>query len=180
MQNTCAQTSLEKEELKRRRKNRDRSRTRRNVIQHFSRPFSKFCFIFISSRKSYRLPSRTRPSSTPLHHDLLRFRLPLTPVSLLFPALAFFLSLTLISHSIRRSRSVVTPLRLYKFYIIFMRHKVVEKPTKGGEKEERAEEFPYVQACSSVSFLSLPSPTGSHVAGRSGFQPPRARQPRLG
>lgn len=36
---------------------------------------------------------------------------------------------TLISYSIRPSRSVVTALRLYKFYIIFMRHKVVEKPT---------------------------------------------------
>lgn len=34
------------------------------------------------------------------------------------------------SHSIRPSRLVVTALRLYKFYIIFMRHKVVEKPTK--------------------------------------------------
>lgn len=49
---------------------------------------------------------------------------------------SFSLSLTLISHSIRRSRSVVTPLRLYKFYIIFMRHKVVEKPTE----EERGPE----------------------------------------
>lgn len=38
------------------------------------------------------------------------------------------------SHSIRPSRSVVTARRLYKFYIIFMRHKVVEKPTEEKER----------------------------------------------
>lgn len=50
-------------------------------------------------------------------------------------AFSFLLLLTLGSHSIRPSRSVVTARRLYKFYIIFMRHKVVEKPTE--EKRER-------------------------------------------
>lgn len=41
----------------------------------------------------------------------------------------FFSTQPRLSHSIRPSRSVVTALRLYKFYIIFMRHKVVEKAT---------------------------------------------------
>lgn len=53
-------------------------------------------------------------------------------VRLSFP---FSSQLTLDSHSIRPSRSVVTALRLYKFYIIFMRHKVVEKAT--ADRRER-------------------------------------------
>lgn len=37
----------------------------------------------------------------------------------------------------RPSRSVVTARRLYKFYIIFMRHKVVEKPTEERREKKR-------------------------------------------
>lgn len=58
--------------------------------------------------------------------------------SLLSTARAFLSPprVTLGSHSTWPSRSVVTARRLYKFYIIFMRHKVVEKPTeKRGEKK---------------------------------------------
>lgn len=82
------------------------------------------------------------------------------------------------SHSIRRSRSVVTALRLYKFYIIFMRHKVVEKPAKEGRGLERSESGAYRRGKASPS-ESHPSCTPfvpasrcfSHVAGRSGSHP---------
>lgn len=82
--------------------------------------------------------------------SLFRFRLLLAssplPTFSLHPCVFFSLQLTSPprgSHSIRRSRSVVTALRLYKFYIIFMRHKVVEKPTeerRGLERESGATE----------------------------------------
>lgn len=44
---------------------------------------------------------------------------------------------TLGSHSMWPSHSVVTARRLYKFYIIFMRHKVVEKPTEKRREKKR-------------------------------------------
>lgn len=167
MQNT--QTSLEKEELKRRRKNRNwsRSKTRRNVIQHFSRPFSQSFASFLSPRGNH-IDYRQGLAPLPLHSTTRSASIPHTPVSLplLFPALAFFLSLTLISHSIRRSRSVVTPLRLYKFYIIFMRHKVVEKPTKGGEKRYGWRGFPTSKLVPpSLSFPSLRRPVVTWLGG---------------
>lgn len=84
------------------------------------------------------------------------------------------------SHSIRRSRSVVTALRLYKFYIIFMRHKVVEKPAEEGREREleRSESGARRRGKASPS-ESHPSRTPfapascrfSHVAGRSGSHP---------
>lgn len=52
-------------------------------------------------------------------------------------AFSFLPRFTLRSHSIRPSRSVVTARRLYKFYIIFMRHKVVEKPTEERREKKR-------------------------------------------
>lgn len=62
--------------------------------------------------------------------------------SLLSTVRAFFLPprFTLDSHSIRPSRSVVTARRLYKFYIIFMRHKVVEKPAEERREKKRVRE----------------------------------------
>lgn len=93
----------------------------------------------------------------------------------------FFPRLTLPSgaHSTRRrSRSVVTALRLYKFYIIFMRHKVVEKPTEEGRRGlDRAHSATEGKSLSeSESPLSHPCRTPasrrcSHVAGRSGSHP---------
>lgn len=84
------------------------------------------------------------------------------------------------SHSIRRSRSVVTALRLYKFYIIFMRHKVVEKPAEEGRERVRTERERSASEGKSlsvrISSLSHPfrppaSCRFSHVAGRSGSHP---------
>lgn len=70
---------------------------------------------------------------TPLRalHDLASIY-PISSPSRL-PALAFF-SNPQSPTPYGGAVTVVTPLRLYKFYIIFMRHKVVEKPTKEGEE----------------------------------------------
>jgi len=94
--------------------------------------------VYSCTKESYRLPSRT--ATVPGGCSLFRFRLLLVPAVLPSRspdarAFSFLPWLTLGSHSIRPSRSVVTARRLYKFYIIFMRHKVVEKPTE--EKRER-------------------------------------------
>lgn len=94
--------------------------------------------VYSRAKESYRLPSRT--ATVPGGCSLFRFRLLLVPAVLPSRspnarAFSFLPLLTLGSHSIRPSRSVVTARRLYKFYIIFMRHKVVEKPTE--EKRER-------------------------------------------
>lgn len=83
---------------------------------------SFLCFDFVYYPRSPPGRNQRRSSFPPLDTSL---------------GSSFFLSLTLISHSIRRSCSVVTPLRLYKFYIIFMRHKVVEKPTNEEERGSR-------------------------------------------
>lgn len=114
--------------------------------------------------------------------SLFRFRLLLVPAVLPSRSpdarvFSFLPWLTLDSHSIRPSRSVVTARRLYKFYIIFMRHKVVEKPTE--EKRERVRARAEVRQRGSFSvqitplgFLSSPaSRHSSHVAGRSGSHP---------
>lgn len=88
------------------------------------------------------------------------------------------------SHSIRRSRSVVTALRLYKFYIIFMRHKVVEKPTEGGKRVRARERSATqgkglsVRVTPSCTLFTPASRRCSHVAGRSGSHPLVLARPR--
>lgn len=103
------------------------------------------------TEESYRLPSRTTtaPGGCSLCFDFVYYS-GIGPSSrrraaagsvlvrfLFFPATHPPLAPG--SHSIRRSRSVVTALRLYKFYIIFMRHKVVEKPAEEGRERVRTE-----------------------------------------
>lgn len=104
------------------------------------------------SRSSFSLPGRSCVFLFPLTHSLR-------------------------SHSIRPSRSVVTVRRLYKFYIIFMRHKVVEKPTE--EKRERVRARAGVRQRGNIlvqitplGFLLPPASRHcSHVAGRSRSHP---------
>lgn len=75
----------------------------------------------------------------------------------------FFSTQPRLSHSIRPSRSVVTTLRLYKFYIIFMRHKVVEKATA----ERRKRVGVRARRCAKGKFLRVhPSRTCVTPASR--------------
>lgn len=112
----------------------DQIRTKEAYLYFFNIHIPKFIFV----RRNHIDCSQERPQC--LGVALFRFRLLLVPVVLPSRspdarAFSFLPWLTLGSHSIRPSRSVVTARRLYKFYIIFMRHKVVEKPTE--EKRER-------------------------------------------
>lgn len=126
---------------------------RQRLLHIFSRPFSKFTklsLIFIPSRKSYIVKGRTPRSAS--------ISLPLPP----FFQLLLFLSSPQSPTPYGGAVTVVTPLRLYKFYIIFMRHKVVEKPTRRKEKRVGEELWvgwrglSRVQACSRLSPSSLP------------------------
>lgn len=136
--------------------------------------------VYSRTKESYRLPWRT--ATVPGGCSLFRFRLLLVPAVLPSRspdarAFSFLPWLTLGSHSIRPSRSVVTARRLYKFYIIFMRHKVVEKPTE--EKRERvraraggAAEGKLLGPNHPSRFPVTPASRHcSHVAGRSGSHP---------
>lgn len=106
------------------------------VLSHSSN-----CPEFISrTKESYRLLSRTVARG--LLSVSISFTIGASRSSFSLPgrSCVFFSSLThpLRSHSIQPSRSVVTARRLYKFYIIFMRHKVVEKPTEKKRERVRA------------------------------------------
>lgn len=94
--------------------------------------------------------------------DALRDPLRFLSLSPLFFQLLLFLSSPQSPTPYGGAVTVVTPLRLYKFYIIFMRHKVVEKPTRRKEKRVGEELWvgwrglSRVQACSRLSPSSLP------------------------
>lgn len=95
--------------------------------------------VYSRKKESYRLLSRKVWGLLSVSISFTVGARPRSSESLLSTARAFLSPprFTLGSHSIWPSRSVVTARRLYKFYIIFMRHKVVEKPTEKRREKKR-------------------------------------------